>query len=92
MYFSFRIFKSPLAGQRLEAPDKVYDIRLAIFKQFYKTRKYMNICLHPFVSGRSLRIAMLERLILEMKKMPGVWFPTCEEMARYCIDNFPPEA
>ncbi|MFC1886499.1 polysaccharide deacetylase family protein [Thermodesulfobacteriota bacterium] len=90
MYFSFRIFGSSLAGQRLESPDKVYDIWLSIFKRFYKTEKYMNICLHPFVSGRSLRIAMIDRLILEMKKMPGVWFPTCEEMARYCIDRFPP--
>jgi len=92
MYFSFRIFKSPLAGQRLEAPDKVYDIWLSVFKQFYKKRKYMNICLHPFVSGRSLRISMLERLIIEMKKMPGVWFSTCEDMARFCIDRFPPAA
>jgi peptidoglycan/xylan/chitin deacetylase (PgdA/CDA1 family) len=92
MYFSFRIFGSSLSGQRLEAPDKVYDIWLSIFHRFYKTRKYMNICLHPFVSGRSLRIAMLEKLIFEMKKMPGVWFSTCEDMARYCIDRFPPAA
>jgi hypothetical protein len=49
----------------------------------------MNIVLHPFVSGRSLRIAMLEKLILQMKQRPGVWFPTCQELARYCIDRFP---
>jgi peptidoglycan/xylan/chitin deacetylase (PgdA/CDA1 family) len=85
MFFSFRIFGSSLAGQRLESPDKVFDVWLAIFNQFYRTGKYMNICLHPFVSGRALRIAMLERLIIEMKKMPGVWFSTCEELARYCL-------
>jgi peptidoglycan/xylan/chitin deacetylase (PgdA/CDA1 family) len=92
MYYSFRIFRSPIAGQRLEAPDKVYEVWMAIFRQFYRTGKYMSICMHPFVSGRSLRIAMLDRLIAGMKKMPGVWFPTCEEIARYCIDKFSPAA
>ena len=91
MFFSYRIFGSPIAGPRLEAPDTLFEVWLAIFKQFYKTGKYMNICLHPFVSGRSLRIAMLDRLIAEMKKLPGVWFPTCEEMARYCIGGYPAE-
>jgi peptidoglycan/xylan/chitin deacetylase (PgdA/CDA1 family) len=91
MYYSFRIFGTPLEGHRLESPDKVFDVWLSIFRQFYKTGKYLSICIHPFVSGRALRTAMLDRLITEMKKMPGVWFPTCEEMARYCLDNFPPE-
>jgi hypothetical protein len=27
-----------------------------------------------------------------MKQRPGVWFPTCEDLARYCIDNFPAPA
>ncbi|MFC7543621.1 polysaccharide deacetylase family protein [Siccirubricoccus deserti] len=32
---------------------------------------YLNICLHPFVSGRALRIAMLDRLFSRMKTLPG---------------------
>jgi hypothetical protein len=24
--------------------------------------------------------------------MPGVWFPTCERVARYCLDRHPPHA
>ena len=39
--------------------------------------------MHPFVSGRALRIAMLDRLIGRMKALPGVWFPTCEQVARH---------
>jgi hypothetical protein len=35
---------------------------------------------------------MLERLIARMKTLPGVWFPTCEEVARYCIERHPPRA
>ena len=45
-----------------------------------------------FQSGRALRIAMLDRLIARMKTLPGVWFPTCEQVARYCLDRHPPRA
>jgi hypothetical protein len=48
--------------------------------------------MHPFQSGRALRIAMLDRLIGRMKTLPGVWFPTCEQVARHCIDRYPPRA
>jgi hypothetical protein len=46
--------------------------------------------MHPFVSGRALRIAMLDRLITRMKTLPGVWFPTCEQVARHCLETNPP--
>jgi hypothetical protein len=46
--------------------------------------------MHPFVSGRALRVAMLDRLITRMKSLPGVWFPSCEEVARHCLEKFPP--
>jgi hypothetical protein len=28
---------------------------------------------------------MLDRLISRMKALPGVWFPSCEEVARHII-------
>lgn len=90
MHFHFGWLGSGNAGQRLADPSKVYDIWLSAFRQLYKMGRYMNILLHGFASGRSLTVAMLENLIIEMKKWPGVWFPTCEELARYCIDRFPP--
>ena len=92
MYFSFSWLGSKNAGQRLEEPGKVFEIWLSTFRHFYRLGAYMNICLHDFVTGRSFRIAMLDRLINEMKKMPGVWFPTCEELALYCLENFPAPA
>ena len=46
--------------------------------------------MHPFVSGRTLRVAMLDRLIARMKTLPGVWFPNCGEVAQYCLEKFPP--
>jgi peptidoglycan-N-acetylglucosamine deacetylase len=32
---------------------------------------------------------MMDRLITRMRKLPGVWFATCEEVARHCLTNFP---
>ena len=73
-------------------PERVVEIWWAAFRQQYNAGGYLNVCMHPFASGRALRIAMLDRLITRMKSLPGVWFPTCEQVARHCIDRHPPRA
>ncbi len=90
MYFHFGWVASENAGQRLADCDAVHDIFLAHFERLHADGKYMNICVHDFVSGRGMRVRMLDRLITEMKRRPGVWFPTCETVARYCLEQFPP--
>jgi len=89
MFFSFAWLASENAAQRITDPDRVFEMWWAAFEQQYRQGGYLNICLHPFVSGRALRIAMLDRLIARMKTLPGVWFPTSEELARYCLETFP---
>jgi len=90
MFFSFAWYASANAEQRLSDTDRVFDMWWAGFLQQYRQGGgYLNICLHPFVSGRALRIAMLDRLIARMKTLPGVWFATCEEVARYCLATYP---
>jgi peptidoglycan/xylan/chitin deacetylase (PgdA/CDA1 family) len=84
MYFSFAWLRSEPGEQRISDPDRVLDLWWAAFRQQYRDGGYLNICLHPFVSGRALRIDMLDRLIQRMKELPGVWFPTCEAVARHC--------
>jgi hypothetical protein len=32
---------------------------------------------------------MLDQLVRRMKKLPGVWFSTCEETATWCLKHFP---
>ena len=92
MYFHFGWYKSDNPGQRLADPATVHDIWLASFERLHAAGRYMNICLHDFVSGRALRVAMLDRLLTEMKRAPGVWFATCEAIARYCHQRFPAPA
>jgi peptidoglycan/xylan/chitin deacetylase (PgdA/CDA1 family) len=92
MYFSFAWLGSENAAQRITDPERVYDIWWAAFWQQYREGGYLNICMHPFVSGRALRVAMLDKLITRMKTLPGVWFPSCEQVARYCLEKFAPPA
>ena len=92
MFFNFAWLGSENAAQRITDPERVFDIWWAAFRQQYREGGYLNICMHPFVSGRALRVAMLDRLITQMKTLPGVWFPSCEEVARWCLEKFPPRA
>lgn len=90
MFFSFAWKSSTPEAQRLSDPDRVLDMWWEGFCQQYDRGGYLNVCLHPFVSGRAMRIEMLDRLITRMKDKPGVWFPTCEAVARHCIETHPP--
>jgi peptidoglycan/xylan/chitin deacetylase (PgdA/CDA1 family) len=89
MFFSFAWLNSENDAQRMMDPEHVEEIWWAAFLQQYQQGGYLNICMHPFVSGRALRIAMLDRLIERMKRLPGVWFPTCEQVARHVLAAHP---
>jgi peptidoglycan-N-acetylglucosamine deacetylase len=90
MFFSFAWLGSGNAAQRITDPDRVFDMWWAAFRQQYDAGGYLNVVMHPFVSGRALRIAMMDRLIAKMKTLPGVWFATCEQVARHCLGTCPP--
>jgi peptidoglycan/xylan/chitin deacetylase (PgdA/CDA1 family) len=90
MFYSFAWLGSANAAQRITDTERVLDLWWAAFEQQYHAGGYLNVCLHPFVSGRAQRIDMLDRLITRMRAMPGVWFPTCEQVARHCLSHFPP--
>ena len=88
-FYTFGWLGSDSPAQRMSDPDRVLEMWWAAFLQQYNKGGYMNVCVHPYVSGRALRIEMLDQLIRRMKKLPGVWFATCEETARHCLTHFP---
>ncbi len=90
MFYSFAWLGSNNSAQRITDPYRVSDMWWSAFWQQYQTGGYLNIVMHPFVSGRALRTAMMDRLIARMKSLPGVWFATCEEVARHCLTTCPP--
>ena len=90
MFFSFAWLSSDNDAQRMMDPDHVEEIWWRVPSSSSTAQGgYLNICMHPFVSGRALRIAMLDRLIGRMKALPGVWFPTCEQVARHVVATQP---
>ncbi len=91
MFYSFAWLGSANAAQRITDPERVTEMWWDAFRrQWREGSGYLNICLHPFVSGRALRVAMLDRLIARMRTLPGVWFPTCEAVVRHCLAEHPP--
>ncbi len=42
------------------------------------------LTMHPHHIGHRSRITILEEVIKLAKTMPGVWFATHEEIARWC--------
>jgi hypothetical protein len=38
---------------------------------------------HPFISGWASHVSPIEDLVRCMRRQSGVWFTTCEEVARW---------
>jgi hypothetical protein len=43
--------------------------------------RVLQYCMHPKISGRAFRAAVLDELISHAKDHDGVWFATCRELA-----------
>ncbi len=91
MFYSANWQGSPLIANRFSDTDRVEEMWWHGFRQQYRRGGYLNVCLHPFVSGRAQRIDMLDRLVRRMQTLPGVWFPTSAELARHVITTRPPQ-
>lgn len=89
MYFSFAWLGSDNSAQRISEPGRVMAMWRDAFDQQYEAGGYLNICMHPFVSGRALRVAALDELIRYMQSKPGVWFPTCRDVAELVAERHP---
>jgi len=66
------------------APSAVGEIFRAEFEGALAEGGLFLLTMHPHIIGHRSRIAMLDELIRYMKGVPGVWFATHEEVARYC--------
>jgi peptidoglycan/xylan/chitin deacetylase (PgdA/CDA1 family) len=43
--------------------------------------RVFQFCMHPKITGRPFRAAVLDRLIAYLQEHDGMWFPTCAELA-----------
>jgi peptidoglycan/xylan/chitin deacetylase (PgdA/CDA1 family) len=70
------------ASGSLPSPEAVFNIYKDEFDMAYQERTLVVLTTHPHVSGHRSRLMQLEKLITYMKSKPGVWFGTCEQIAR----------
>jgi peptidoglycan/xylan/chitin deacetylase (PgdA/CDA1 family) len=68
---------------------------LAIFKQeldgAYREGGVFQLTCHPHIIGYRSRLWILDELIRHAKALPGVWFGTHAEVARWARDNAAPD-
>jgi peptidoglycan/xylan/chitin deacetylase (PgdA/CDA1 family) len=61
----------------------VYEVFQSEFDVAYEEGGLYLLTMHPHMMGHRSRAAMLERLVQYMKKKPGVWFATHEQIANH---------
>jgi peptidoglycan-N-acetylglucosamine deacetylase len=70
-------------GGTMPSPELLYQLYKDEFDGAYQDRTMFILTLHPHVTGHRAPIRHLDQFIAYMKSKPGVWFATCEQVARY---------
>jgi peptidoglycan/xylan/chitin deacetylase (PgdA/CDA1 family) len=71
------------ATNAIADPGRVFQMWSREFAGMHAENGCFMLTCHPFIIGRASRIAMLEELVRFMRKSPGVWLTTGEEIARW---------
>jgi len=71
------------AGNVIADPARVFNLWSTEFKAMHKENACFVLTCHPFISGRASRVQLLEDLVKFIRRERGVWFATCEEVARW---------
>jgi len=74
---------NPATGRTevMASPAQVYETWAAAFDELYARGRAYTLTLHPWISGRAGRLAMLERLIAYIRERPGVEFARTIDVA-----------
>ena len=70
-------------GGTMPSPELLYQLYKEEFDGAYEQHTMFVLTLHPHVTGHRAPMRHLDQLITYMKSKPGVWFATCEQIARY---------
>jgi peptidoglycan-N-acetylglucosamine deacetylase len=70
-------------GGTMPSPELLFNLYREEFDAAYAQRTMLVLTLHPHVTGHRAPMKHLEQLVAYMKSKPGVWFATCEQIARY---------
>jgi peptidoglycan-N-acetylglucosamine deacetylase len=70
-------------GGTMPSPELLYQLYKEEFDGAYRDHTMLILTLHPHVTGHRAPMQHLDQLVAYMKSKPGVWFATCEQIARY---------
>jgi allantoinase len=89
--YSNEINDFTLLTRRNYTTDQFRDILIeeldVLYAEGASSGRIMNVGLHPHVSGRAHRVRALREFIAHAKSLPGVWWATREEIARFYLAN-----
>jgi peptidoglycan/xylan/chitin deacetylase (PgdA/CDA1 family) len=77
--------ETPYLGRTgtLPQPELLFKVYKDEFDAAYQQGTMLVITLHPHVIGHRAPMKYLDEFVAYMKSKPGVWFATCEQVARY---------
>jgi peptidoglycan/xylan/chitin deacetylase (PgdA/CDA1 family) len=71
------------ATNAIADPGRVLQMWSQEFTAMHRENGCFVLTCHPFISGRASRVELIEDLVRGMRRQKGVWFTTCEEVARW---------
>jgi peptidoglycan/xylan/chitin deacetylase (PgdA/CDA1 family) len=77
------------ATNAIADPARVFDLWSREFAGMHRENACFILTCHPFISGRASRVMILEELVAYMRRFRGVWFTTCEGVARWHAERRP---
>jgi peptidoglycan/xylan/chitin deacetylase (PgdA/CDA1 family) len=72
-------------------PSRVFELWSSEFDSLYEEGAYFQLTMHPFLTGRAVRIKNLGRLIEHIETFPGAAFRTAGEVAAMYRAEVTPE-
>jgi peptidoglycan-N-acetylglucosamine deacetylase len=77
--------ETPYLGQNghMPSPELLYQLYKGEFDGAYREGTTFILTLHPYLSGHRAPMEHLDSFVAYMQSKPGVWFATCEQVARY---------
>lgn len=66
-------------------PDTVFKIWSREFDGYYENGGCFVLTLHPFISGRSVYMKTVEKLIKYIRQHPDVWWTDMKVLTEFCV-------
>jgi peptidoglycan/xylan/chitin deacetylase (PgdA/CDA1 family) len=71
------------ASNAIAEPARIFNLWTSEFTAMHKENACFVLTCHPWISGRASRVALIEDVVRFIRRQRGVWFATCEDVAKW---------